>query len=60
MKQVIDKNDYDQILEKYNGSDTKIWLYSITHSRLALRLKTQNYENTCMHPSESINEPSEP
>jgi hypothetical protein len=42
MKTVINQRDFKSILEQYSGAYAQIWLFHITHKRLALRLSKPN------------------
>lgn len=38
MKTIIEPKDFNKELESYCDADAQIWLYNVTHKRLAIRL----------------------
>ncbi|GAA3953648.1 hypothetical protein GO495_31480 [Chitinophaga oryziterrae] len=42
MDKVIDRNNFDEVLEKYRGANAQVWLFHISHKRLAIRLSRHN------------------
>jgi hypothetical protein len=42
MKKVIEQKDFKEVLEQFKGANAQIWLFDISHKRLALRLSLTN------------------
>ncbi|MFY0256021.1 hypothetical protein ACDQ55_18945 [Chitinophaga sp. 30R24] len=42
MRTLIDKEQFESALVSYRGADAQIWLFSITHKRLVVRLSFTN------------------
>ena len=41
MKTLVHRNDYVSVLSEYRGTQAKVWMFHISHSRLAIMLSTE-------------------
>lgn len=45
MKKIIQQEEFDRYLKEYQGAQAQLWLFHITHKRLAIRLSKNEYSD---------------